>query len=98
MYLIYSKIAANPKNLGILYQALSTLLGRGLGTRLTRYQLTVLPLTIWQLHVDIPGRVGHYNGELAEAGHVEGTEVAVYPLGRCHLVRTLVEGDKGKEE
>ncbi len=41
---------------------------------------TTRMLTVGQLHVDVPGRVGHDDGELAQHRHVEFPQVALHPL------------------
>ena len=51
--------------------------------------LVVAHRAVRQLHVDVPRRVGHHHGELAEDGHLEVTQVALHPLRHTRSSRIV---------
>ena len=44
--------------------------------------LVVSQCAVGQLHVDVPRRVGHHHGKLAQDGHVQVADIAADPLER----------------
>ena len=42
--------------------------------------LVVSQRAVGQLHVDVPGRVGHHHGELTQDGNVQEANIAADPL------------------
>lgn len=45
-----------------------------------RSHFIIAHCSVWQLHVDIPGWIGHDNGKLAQYGQIEETKIALDPL------------------